>query len=242
MGRTEITPEFLTLGCLWYIAFLFSTVCHEAAHALTAKLGGDDTAYRGGQVTLNPLPHMTREPVGLILLPIASYFYFGGWMMGWASAPYDPVWQNRYPRRAAWMALAGPAANFSLMLMAAALIRLGMAAGVFLAPASASFTRITVAVDPETWGFAATFLSMMFVLNLLLGAFNLIPIHPLDGNSGITLLMPERRAASFMESSRESGFGLMGIFVASVVFGKIFPYFYLFALNALYPGARYGQY
>ncbi len=241
MGSSDITPEFLTLGCLWYIAFLFSTVCHEAAHALAARLGGDDTAYRGGQVTLNPFPHMTREPVGLILLPIASYFYLGGAMMGWASAPYDPDWQQRFPRRAAWMALAGPAANFTLMLIAALAIRAGINSGVFLRPMTATFTNITVAADHQTWGLAATFLSMMFVLNLLLGTFNLLPIHPLDGNSGITLLLPARTAANFMASSRESGCGLMGILVASLVFGKIFPPIYTFALNVLYPGARYGN-
>ena len=56
----EFSPELLAYGFVWYAAFLFSTTCHEAAHALVAKLGGDDTAASGGQVTLNPVPHIQR--------------------------------------------------------------------------------------------------------------------------------------------------------------------------------------
>src|SRR5574337_1031158 len=125
-----IRPETIALGVVWYIVFLISTTCHEAAHAFAAKLGGDLTAFRGGQVTLNPIPHIRREPLGTVVVPILSYL-FSQWMIGWASAPYDPLWQRRHPRRAAWMALAGPAANFALMLAAAAGIRVGMALGHF---------------------------------------------------------------------------------------------------------------
>src|SRR5258705_12444602 len=108
------TPD-LALGALWYIAFLFSTTCHEAAHALAAKLGGDPTAFEGGQVTLNPIPHIQRSPFGMIVVPILSYA-LGGWMIGWASAPYDPAWQRRHPHRGALMALAVPPANFVIIM------------------------------------------------------------------------------------------------------------------------------
>src|ERR1041384_369674 len=60
----DINAGTLVVGCIWYVAFLFSTTCHEASHALVAKLGGDDTAERGGQITLNPVPHIRREPWG----------------------------------------------------------------------------------------------------------------------------------------------------------------------------------
>src|SRR5205807_5041545 len=92
----------LVTGAVWYIVFLLSTTCHEAAHALAAKLGGDLTAFHGGQVSLDPTPHIRREPIGMLVAPILSYL-MGGWMMGWASAPYDPFWARRHPRRAAWM-------------------------------------------------------------------------------------------------------------------------------------------
>src|SRR5580704_14236773 len=136
-------PETLTLGLVWYVAFLFSTVCHEGAHALAAKLGGDMTAAEGGQVSLNPIPHIRRSPWGLVVFPIISYALFG-WMVGYASAPYDPTWARQHPKRAAWMALAGPAANFTLMLLAAAAIRIGISTGHFQAPDSVIPTQVTV--------------------------------------------------------------------------------------------------
>ena len=81
-----IAAETIALGFIWYVVFLFSTTCHEGAHALVAKLGGDPTAFYGGQVTLNPLPHIRREPLGTVVVPILSYL-FSEWMIGWASAP-----------------------------------------------------------------------------------------------------------------------------------------------------------
>src|SRR5436309_2868306 len=68
----DVQPELIALGFIWYVAFLFSTTCHEAAHALAAKIGGDDTAFAGGQVSLNPVPHIQREPWGMVVFPILS--------------------------------------------------------------------------------------------------------------------------------------------------------------------------
>jgi Zn-dependent protease len=229
--------HFLALGMIWYIVFLFSTVCHEGAHALAAKLSGDPTAFHGGQVTLNPIPHIRREPVGTVVVPILSYI-FAHWMIGWASAPYDRAWAQRYPRRAARMALAGPAANFLLMLLAAIGIRVGIAMGVFRAPESASFTQVTQATGSSAeW--AATTLSILFVLNLLLGTFNLLPFPPLDGHNGITILMSHRTAARFAGSTF-AGLGFAGLLLAWVVYDKVFPYIFSLALNLLYPGLHYG--
>src|SRR5215212_946609 len=128
-----MNADDFALGVLWYVVFLLSTTCHEAAHALISHRGGDPTAAHGGQVSLNPLPHIRREPFGMVLFPWLSFFA-GGWMMGWASAPYDPRWAYQYPRRSGAMALAGPAANFALALLAGVLIRIGMAAGFFRLP------------------------------------------------------------------------------------------------------------
>lgn len=234
-----MTPDFLLLGFIWYIVFLFSTTCHEGAHALAAKIGGDPTAFHGGQVTLNPLPHIQREPFGTVVVPILSYL-MAHWMIGWASAPYDPYWQQRHPRRAAWMALAGPAANFTLMLLAAAAIRIGIALGYFHAPYSAGFTNITEAYVPGTAALAATALSILFVLNLLLGTFNLLPVPPLDGNNCVTLLMSEQAGLRFVAWSRQSGFGILGLLLAWTIFDRIFPFVFQLALAALYPGSSWG--
>jgi len=236
--NTQLNPEFLVLGLIWYIVFLFSTTCHEGAHALAAKLGGDPTAFHGGQVTLNPIPHIRREPFGTVVVPIISYLT-AHWMIGWASAPYDPSWQQRYPRRAAWMALAGPAANFALMILAALAIRSGVMFGIFHPPLSANFTRVTEATGAGPAAFAATFLSILFVLNLLLGTFNLLPLPPLDGHNAVTLLMSDNAARRFLGWSRQ-GFGILGLVLAWYLFNKIFDRVFLLALNALYPGAGYG--
>lgn len=235
-SAAEITPQFLILGVIWYIVFLFSTTCHEGAHALAAKMGGDTTAFQGGQVTLNPIPHIRRSPFGLVVVPIISYFV-AHWMIGWASAPYDPTWQQRYPRRAAWMALAGPAANFTLVLLSALAIRAGISFGYFKIPEFVNLTQITQATAPGAAEFAATFLSIIFLLNLLLGTFNLLPVPPLDGNTGITIFMSERAARKFVDWSRSQGFGMIGLLLAWYVYDKIFPSIFHFALAVLYPGS-----
>src|SRR5205814_10002854 len=119
-------------------------------------------------VTLNPIPHIQREPFGMVVVPLLSYV-LGSWMIGWASSPYDPWWQERHPKRAALMSLAGPAANFTLMLIAAICIRIGIAVGVFQAPAAADFSHITEVTDPinasAMMRFASNFLSVLFFEN-----------------------------------------------------------------------------
>src|SRR5450755_1167436 len=168
-----MNTEFLVAGVVWYVVFLLSTTCHEAAHAFVARMGGDLTAFHGGQASLDPLPHIRREPFGMVIFPILSYVMANGhWMMGWASAPYDPLWSLRYPRRAAWMSLAGPGANYSLAILAAILIHVGMWTGFFVPPQSANFMHVVEATTTGLVSAAATFLSLLFSLNLLLGTFN----------------------------------------------------------------------
>lgn len=230
-------PQVLALAPLWYVAFLMSITCHEAAHALVAKWGGDPTAFHGGQVTLNPWPHMRREPMGTILVPLLSYL-FAGWMIGWASAPYDRDWRNRHPHRAGLMALAGPAANLILMLLAALAIRLGIAAGYFTAPASAGFAHVVTSQGGVLEG-AAILLSIVFSLNLLLAVFNLIPVPPLDGSAAIGLLMPENVARRYATMLEGSPLSLLGILIAWKIFDRVSGPLFGAGLNLLYPGAGY---
>jgi Zn-dependent protease len=209
----ELTPEMLMIGFISYIVFLFSTTCHEASHSLVAKLGGDSTAAHGGQVSLNPIPHIRRSPLGMVVFPILSFFLSGGGMIGWASAPYDPLWERRHPRRAAWMALAGPAANFTLMLLAVISLRLGRYFHIF--------HRDAITGAPSLLGIT---LSVVFSLNLLLGTFNLLPVPPLDGSTGIMVFMSENTAQKYLDMIRGSNYAIAGLLVALYVFREVYPF------------------
>jgi len=216
----NLNADTIVFGFIWYVAFLFSTTCHEASHALVAKLGGDDTAERGGQVTLNPIPHIRREPWGMVVIPIAA-FLLAGRMIGWASAPFNPEWERRYPRRSAWMALAGPAANFTLMLTAAILIRLGREYGWFHR-------------GPEGQdSLFGTVLSVFFMLNLLLGVFNLLPVPPLDGSAGIMVLMGTETAHRYLDWLRTTPYRGLGLLAAILGFRYIYDPIQKFATDLL---------
>jgi Zn-dependent protease len=206
----NFSPEVLALGFIWYVAFLFSTTCHEAAHALAAKIGGDDTAFVGGQVSLNPVPHIQREPWGMVVIPILSLIVTHN-LFGWASAPYNPEWARRHPHRAAWMALAGPATNYTLMLIAALILRIGW-----------TYHWLQVEEASGRADFPTTILGVFFFLNLLLGTFNLLPVPPLDGSTGIMLFMGESRAQRYLDWVRGSGYAMVGLVAAVYAFRYIF--------------------
>src|SRR6266481_3079372 len=220
-----LNPQLLMMGFIWYVVFLFSTTCHEASHALAAKIGGDSTAALGGQLSLNPIPHIQRSLYGMVLFPILSFVLSkGGGMIGWASAPYDPLWERRHPRRSAWMALAGPAANFSLMLLAVAALRGGMALHLFHSD--------PVTGAPSLLGIT---LRVVFFLNLLLGTFNLLPVPPLDGSTGIMLVMSETQAQKYLDWLRGNSYAIVGLLVAVFAFRYIYGPIESVVTDALLP-------
>ncbi len=232
--------EVFMLGLIWYSVFLLSTTLHEAAHALAAKLLGDETAYFAGQVTLDPLPHIHREPIGTILVPFVSFLWSHyTWMLGWASAPYNPAWAQRYPRRSAYMALAGPLANLLLVFIAVAFIHLGIYLDVFFAPNQIVFDSVVGAYSEGAPATFATLLSIMFILNLVLFVFNLLPLPPLDGSSLFPLFMNESLALKIMGFLNQPGLGLIGLILAWFMFDDVFGPVYNLAINLLYPGLSY---
>jgi Zn-dependent protease len=230
----------LTLGMLWYIILLVSTICHEAAHALAAYWGGDRTAYEGGQVSLSPIPHIRREPIGMVLMPLISYAV-GGFMIGWASAPYDPRWAGRHPNRAAWMALAGPAANFTLMFLGLGLAFLGLKTGFFAAPQRVGFSTLLAPVGVQGYaGGIAAAVSILIVLNLTLGTFNLIPLPPLDGASAIRLVLTRRMGQMYWDFVSHPAYALFGLFIAWKLYDRMFDPLFDLLLRLLYPHLVYG--
>jgi Zn-dependent protease len=232
-------PSSVSEGLLWYVVFVLSTSCHEAAHAWSALKLGDDTAARGGQVSLNPWPHVRREPFGMVVVPLLAWFS-AGWMVGWASAPYSVAWARQFPRRAALMALAGPAANLLLVLGAALLIHVGVEWDVFTAPASSGSSKhLADAINAGPWDTAAMILSITFSLNLLLCIFNLLPLPPLDGSSVPLLLLPAAAAEKYNTAMRNPMLQIVGLIVASNLLSRLFPDLLLHVTEILLPFGRH---
>jgi len=214
-------------GVLWYLAFLVSITSHEAAHAWAALRGGDPTAYLGGQVSLDPEPHIRRSPIGMVVMPILSIMYIG-FPLGFASAPYNLEWAYRHPKRAAWMSLAGPGANLAIVVFCALGFQAGAASGVFVSSASLQFDQLVGALNEGIWPSAAHVLSILFTMNLILFVFNMLPVPPLDGSMAVALLLSDDNARRFQNAMRRPMFALIGLVLAWNLFGDLFRWVFSF--------------
>lgn len=206
---------------VWFVATLLSLTLHEAAHALLGKLGGDDTALE--QATLDPTPHIRREPFGMIIVPIASFLLNGGqWMIGFASAPYDPSWAERFPKRAALMAAAGPVADLLLAVVAGLAIHACIAWAGWLAvvPETAGFDAVVLGPEGTPTVFT-TFLSVLFSVNVLIGLFNLMPVAPLDGHAVVPLFLNAKWTRRWHSLFEDRAAAMVGIVIAWVIFGRL---------------------
>jgi Zn-dependent protease len=223
---------------VWYLVFVFSTTCHEAAHAFAAKRGGDNTAYAMGQVTLDPLPHIKREPFGMVIMPILSFQM--GMMVGWASTPYDPHWGVRYPRRWALMSFAGPLTNFALAAVALIALRALDSAAVLHLSGHHGTSLGLVQLPPghefsSPLGALALALSALLKLNVLLGVYNLIPVPPLDGAAVVQGFAP-RQVSAFYDRIRMSPVAqIAGLLGAWWVFPIVFTPVWRLVSMLLYP-------
>ncbi|MEM8964202.1 MAG: site-2 protease family protein [Acidobacteriota bacterium] len=216
-----LTPDAIALALVWVAAFLFSATIHEAAHATAALWLGDRTAYEGGQVTLNPWPHIQRAPVGMVVVPLVSALIWK-FAIGWASAPYDPYWAQRHPRRAALMALAGPVSNLLVAMVVGIVIKVGLVGGWLEIPPGFDYHLVVVAADPSLAA-AGALLSVLFTLNILLFVFNLLPFPPLDGAAILPLVMPESWARAYQDFFHSQPmFSLLGLILAWRVLPHIF--------------------
>ena len=238
----------LQLCILWYIVFVFSVVLHEFAHAYVGYLFGDHTATHHGLNTLNPAPHIKRSPLGMVIVPLLSFAGSvssagGGWMIGWASTPYDPYWAQAYPKQAALKTLAGPAANLILVLIAGLLVHIGISAGIFSVPQAIG--DLTVVVEANRDGLTkglAVMVSILFSLNLILLIFNLIPVPPLDGTAIGEFILQGETLYKYRQFMSHPTLRIFGIFIAWMVMSRIYAPIYITVLKALYlvRGVHYG--
>ena len=160
----------MSFRTLVYLALVPSIILHEVSHGWVALVFGDDTAKRAGRLTLNPIPHI--DALGTIILP-GLLVLSGSAPFGWAKpVPVTPSRLRNPRQQSVLVSLVGPATNIALAVIAAA-------AFDALRPGdpTSDVTRFALA-----FGYA----------NVLLAAFNLLPIPPLDGSSLIERVLPSR--------------------------------------------------
>ena len=180
------------------IPVLLAITLHEAAHGYTARQLGDDTAWQMGRVTLNPFPHI--DLVGTVIMPLMLFFATSGqFLFGYAKPVPVDFSRLRHPKRdMVWVALAGPAVNLLQAFAWAVLIYLlsGMGSDerFFLEMAQAGV-----------------------LVNLVMFAFNLFPLPPLDGGRIVVGLLPIRLAIGFSHIERYGFFIVMGLVLMGVI-------------------------
>ncbi|NCP82746.1 MAG: site-2 protease family protein [Comamonadaceae bacterium CG_4_9_14_0_8_um_filter_57_21] len=183
---------------LYAIPVLLAITLHEAAHGFAAKHFGDNTAYKEGRVTLNPLPHI--DPIGTILMPLLLYVATSGaFLFGYAKPVPVRFGNLRNPKRdMVWVALAGPGSNFLQALFWGILLYLYQGAGI-----SEAFL-----VEMAQGG---------VLVNVVMFVFNLFPLPPLDGGRILVGLLPYKQAMLVSRVEPWGFFIVMGLVLVGVV-------------------------
>ena len=178
---------------------LVSLVMHELAHGWAAWRLGDPTAKLHGRLTLNPIKHL--DVWGTVALVVTFVGSGGTFFFGWAKpVPVDPRYFKDPQRGMMLVGAAGPAANFALALMAAGLVWL-----------------------TYTWSlFVAQALALAFVLNVVLGVLNLVPIPPLDGSRVVGGFLPRDLYLRWVDLDRYGNYVFMGLLVVMLAAPQVF--------------------
>jgi len=194
-----------TLVLIGLPVLLFSVVVHEVAHALVAKWEGDDTAYRLGRITLNPIPHL--DLMGSIIVPLVLLAAPGNFVFGWAKpVPVNPRNYRDPIGGDIRVSLAGIASN----LILAALFTLLLALFQGLGSRVGYGGLIGILSQAAYFGLS---------INLILAFFNLIPIPPLDGSHVMYHLLPREVRGKYQELGR---YGIAILMVLMVFFPPAF--------------------
>ncbi len=180
------------------VVLILSIVLHEVAHGYAANALGDPTARLAGRLNVNPLNHI--DPMGSVIVPALLFLTHSPFLFGWAKpVPYNPYNLRNQRWGEAMVAFAGPATNFLLAIIFAALINFALPLGL-----SASFTGLA---------------SYIVFINVLLGCFNLIPFPPLDGSKVIEPFLPRiLRMRYRMLGNTLEQYGIFGSIVVLTVF------------------------
>ncbi len=192
------TSNLIQTVSVYAIPVIFAITLHEAAHGYAAKYFGDNTAYMMGRVTLNPFPHI--HLVGTILLPLLLYFSTNGALLFGFAKPVPVDFGNlRHPKRdMVWVALAGPASNLVQAIVWALLYVVytdfGVSEKFFLAMCKAGVLS-----------------------NVVMFAFNLFPLPPLDGGRIVVGLLPWKQAYQFSRIEPYGFYIVMALVVTGVV-------------------------
>lgn len=183
---------------LYALPVLFAITLHEAAHGYVARHFGDNTAWMLGRITLNPMKHI--DPVGTVLMPLLLYFATSGaFLFGYAKPVPVRFGNLRNPKRdMVWVALAGPAANLLQALLWGALLYLLVGAGL-------------------TERFFIEMCRAGMLVNVVMFAFNLFPLPPLDGGRILVGLLPWRQAELVSRVEPWGFFIVMALVIAGVV-------------------------
>ena len=183
---------------IYALPVLFAITVHEAAHGYVARHFGDTTAWMMGRVTLNPIKHI--DPVGTVLMPLLLYFATAGtFLFGYAKPVPVRFDRLRHPKRdMIWVALAGPGANLAQALLWGVLLHLLVGSGL-------------------TERFFLEMCRAGVLVNVVMFAFNLFPLPPLDGGRILVGLLPWRQAALLSRIEPWGFFIVMALVIAGVV-------------------------
>jgi Zn-dependent protease len=190
---------------VYALPVLFAITLHEAAHAYAAKYFGDPTAYQAGRMSMNPIKHV--DPLGTIVIPVLMYM-FTPFVFGYAKpVPIDFNRLRNPKRQMAWVALAGPFANFVMAL-----------------------GWMILALFINAFGGAEFFAKMAragILVNLLVFAFNLVPIPPLDGGRILTSILPDALAYKFARIEPYGFFIVLALLYFNILNFWVGPLMYL---------------